>query len=121
MEKFMLLIREDLKKLKAYTDEERLSCIQEMTRWVETLAETGNYLGGEPLWPEGRYVTKNEVLSDGPFIEAKEGVSGFISITAESLEQAAALAQTCPLVMRDEMVIEVRPIIAEHPCVTPKS
>ncbi|WP_343672586.1 YciI family protein [Chitinophaga sp.] len=111
MEKFMLLIREDLQKLKEYTDKDRNHGIKEMTEWVEGLAVTGNFIGGEPLWSEGRYVTKNEIVSDGPFIEAKEGVSGYIMISAENLEQAAALAQTCPILQRGELEIEVRPIM----------
>jgi hypothetical protein len=111
MEKFMLLIREDLKNLKAAQDKERDDCVMEMLAWVEELATTGNYIGGEPLTTEGRYVTKNDVLSDGPFIEAKEGVSGYIMIHAESLEQAAAIAQTCPPLIRGELEIEVRPIM----------
>ncbi|OMP75613.1 MULTISPECIES: YciI family protein [unclassified Chitinophaga] len=111
MEKFMLLIREDLQKLKEYTDKDRDYGIKEMTAWVEGLAATGNFVGGEPLWTEGRYVTKDAIISDGPFIEAKEGVSGYILINAENLEQAAALAQTCPIVQRGELEIEVRPIM----------
>lgn len=111
MEKFMLLIREDLKKLKEVQEDDRDDGVMEMLAWVEHLATTGNYIGGEPLTTAGRYVTKNEVLSDGPFIEAKEGVSGYIMIHAESLEQAAAIAQTCPILMRGELEIEVRPIM----------
>jgi hypothetical protein len=37
----------------------------------DTLIESGNYIGGEPLQIKGRYVTQNQILSDGPFIEAK--------------------------------------------------
>jgi hypothetical protein len=49
------------------------------------LAESGNYVRGEPLAVTGRYVSQHEVLSDGPFIEAKEGVSGYDIILAENL------------------------------------
>jgi hypothetical protein len=51
------------------------------------------------------------VVSDGPFIEAKEAISGYIIITAENLEQAASISQTCPLVINGTAVIEVRPIM----------
>lgn len=111
MEKFMFLIREDLQKLKEIQHDIRNDGVMEMLAWVEHLATTGNYLGGEPLLSQGRYVTKNEVLSDGPFVEAKEGVSGYIMIHAENLEQAAAIAQTCPVLLRGELEIEVRPIM----------
>jgi hypothetical protein len=60
---------------------------------------------------KGRYVGRDTVLSDGPFIEAQEAVSGYFLIRAENLEQAAAIAQTCPFVLTGRMAIEVRPII----------
>lgn len=110
MEKFMLIIREDLKKMQTWTREERLADLPTMLKWVEQIAESTGYLAGEPLEPNGRYVRKNEVLSDGPFIESKEGVSGFTIISAENIEQATAIAQMCPLVIRGIAAIEVRPL-----------
>jgi hypothetical protein len=111
MEKFLVLVREDLNMLKKFSQEERNTGIREMMNWVESLAESGNYTGGEPLFATGKYVSRDNVLSDGPFIEAKEGISGYIFLQAENLEQAASIAQTCPLVMQDRMVLEVRPIM----------
>lgn len=111
MEKFLLIIREDLKRMSRLTEEERRATIPEMLKWVESLTESGNYIGGEVLTATGRYVTKNSVLSDGPFIEAKEGVSGIGIFKAENIDQAVSIAQTCPLVMQGKAVIEVRPIL----------
>jgi hypothetical protein len=58
MEKFLFIIREDLNILKDYTEEARQRGMVEMTRWVETLAESWSYVGGEPLAITGRYVNK---------------------------------------------------------------
>jgi hypothetical protein len=110
MEKFMLIIREDLGKMGKMTDEERFANIPMMLKWVDSLIESGNYIKGEPLLIKGRYVTKDQILSDGPFIEAHEGISGYEIIRAENLDQAAAIAQNCPLVQRGLAVREVRPI-----------
>lgn len=110
MEKFMMIIREDLSKLGQMTEEERFSIVPVMLKWVDTLIESGNYIKGEPLLIQGRYVSKDQILSDGPFIEAQEGVSGYEIIRAENIDQAAAIAQTCPLVQRGLAVREVRPI-----------
>ncbi len=111
MEKFLLLVREDLNMLKQIGQEEHYKGIRQMMKWVESLAESGNYTGGEPLLSKGKYVSRDNVLSDGPFIEAKECISGYLFIQAENLEQAASIAQTCPLVMQDKLVLEVRPIM----------
>jgi|SRR6516225_5165198 hypothetical protein len=110
MEKFMLIIREDLGKMGKMTDEERFANIPMMLKWVDSLIESGNYIKGEPLLVKGRYVTKDKILSDGPFIEANEGISGYEIIRAENLDQAAAIAQNCPLVQSGLAVREVRPI-----------
>lgn len=112
MEKFLLLIREDLKKAEQMSEDQINEGIERMTSWVSELSNSGNFIQGDPLLNTGKYVQKDAILSDGPFIEAKEAISGFMIIQAESINQAAALAQTCPLVATEDVVIEVRPIMA---------
>jgi len=114
MEKFMLIVREDLERIGKLTDEDRFSNIPMMMKWVDSLIESGNYIKGEPLQIKGRYVSKDQILSDGPFIEAHEGISGYDIIRAENIEQAAAIAQTCPLVQQGLAVREVRPLATVH-------
>lgn len=110
MEKFMIIVREDLEKIGRLTPEERFAMFPTILDWVRSLAESGNYIAGEPLAITGRYVSKNEVLSDGPFIESKEGISGYDLIMAENIDQAVAIAQSCPMVMQGLAVREVRPV-----------
>ena len=112
MEKFLLLIREDLSKIRQESEEERYEDIRKMDEWVKALAQSGgNYLFGDGLITAGKYVSRNSVLSDGPFIEAKEAVNGYVFIEAQDLNHAASIAQTCPHVMYGEMIIEVRPVM----------
>lgn len=117
----MLIIREDLKRMQTFAEKRRQEDMLLMFKWVQEIAEDGNYLGGEPLAPKGRYVRKDEVLSDGPFIESKEGVSGYSIIQAENIEQATAIAQTCPLVIRGDAAIEVRPYVTIPPDLNSKN
>lgn len=111
MEKFLFIIREDLGKLKQWSEEERYNAIREMDRWVKTLVERGRYLSGDALRIAGCYVNKSQVLSDGPFIEAKEGISGILFMEATDMQDAISMAQTCSFVQRGEMAIEVRPLM----------
>jgi len=37
-----------------------------------------------------------EGAADGPFVEAKRGVGGFMIVSAESLEEAMEVARECP-------------------------
>jgi len=110
----MLIVREDLNRLKNMTYEERFSIVPIMMEWIKSIAESGNYVNGEPLGTTGRYVTRDSVLSDGPFIESKEGIAGYDIILAENIEQAVSIAQTCPLVQKGIAVREVRPIIENY-------
>lgn len=108
----MLIIREDLNKLSKMTYEQRKANAIPMMKWVESLAESGNYITGDALVAAGRYVRKTEVTSDGPFIESKEGISGATFFNAENMEQAVEFAKSCPLVLTGEAVIEVRPLLS---------
>jgi hypothetical protein len=112
MEKFMLIVREDLDRIGRLTTEKRFAESPDMSSWVKTLIDSGNYVSGEPLSITGRYVSQHEVLSDGPFIKAKEGISGYDIILAENLEQAVAIAKTCPMVLEGFAIREVRPVQA---------
>jgi len=114
MEKFMLIVREDLNRLKNMTNEERVSIVPIMMDWIKSIAESGNYVNGEPLGSTGRYVTRDSALSDGPLIQSKEGIAGYDIILAENIEQAVSIAQTCPLVQKGIAVREVRPIVENY-------
>jgi hypothetical protein len=112
MKKFLLLIREDLKAVMSMTPEQQGNDIQAMIKWVEELTQSGNFIQGDPLETGMKLATKDGVMSDGPFIEAKEGISGYTLIQADSLEEAAELAMMCPLVQSGQLKMEVRPILA---------
>jgi len=111
MQKFMLIIREDLKLLEETGKEVRQQNIQEMIRWIEGLSQSGHYAHGEPLTGEGAFVSRDNIVTDGPFIEAKESISGYIVVNAENLAQATSIAQTCPVVLWGTASVEVRPIL----------
>ncbi|HEV3223471.1 MAG TPA: YciI family protein [Puia sp.] len=111
MEKFLILVREDINLLKQIGDEGRYKNMREAANWVASLAESGNYTDGEPLVMAGKYVGRDYVLSDGPFIEAKEVISGYFFLHAENIEHAASIAQSCPLVMQEKIVLEIRPVM----------
>jgi len=112
MKKFLLLIHEDLRLVRNMTQEQQIKDIQTMVKWVEELTQSGNYIQGDPLENGVKMATKEGVLSDGPFIEAKEGITGYTLVKAESIDEAAELAAMCPLVQNGQLKIEVRPILA---------
>jgi hypothetical protein len=63
---------------------------------------------GAPLTPTGTVVTASGA-TDGPFIEAKEIVGGYMIVSADTLAQALEVARESPPVMMGSSV-EVREI-----------
>jgi hypothetical protein len=111
MKRFLLLIREDIRRAEQLTEQQVHAEIAIMTRWVEELTKSGNFIQGDPLENSMRIATADKIVSDGPFIEAREAVTGFTLIKADNIDQAAELAMACPLVQNGQIKIEVRPIL----------
>ena len=61
---------------------------------------------GDKLKSNGRLVTASGV-ADGPFVEAKEVVGGFMIVSAESYEQAVEIVKACPANMPG-VALEIR-------------
>jgi hypothetical protein len=111
MKKFLMLIREDLRRANSLTPEQVQDEIQIMVKWVEELTRSGNYVQGDPLEGAMRIATKDRILSDGPFIEAREGITGYTIVKANNIDQAAEFAMSCPFVQNGLIKIEVRPLL----------
>ena len=59
----------------------------------------------------GRLVSPEDV-PDGPFVEVKELVGGYMIVSAASLEEAIEIARGCPGLMRPGSGVEVIEILA---------
>ena len=78
--------------------------------WIDSLRERGISLGGRPLETRGRVLKANgEAPVDGPFAEGKEVIGGYLVILAKDLDEATAIAATCPS-LSCNTTVEVRPI-----------
>ena len=53
-------------------------------------------------------VRADKTITDGPFIEAKDLVLGYLVMEAVDLDAATALAATCPIVLGGGGSVEVR-------------
>lgn len=62
---------------------------------------------GAKLRPGGKIVTAAGA-TDGPFVEAKEIVGGFMIVAAESYDQAIEIASGCPGVLHPGSSLEIR-------------
>jgi hypothetical protein len=76
------------------------------TAWREKFKEQILDMG-DKLGAEGRVVTASGV-TDGPFVEAKEVVGGFMIVSAEDLEGAVEVVRACPAVDMPGVSLEIR-------------
>lgn len=87
--------------------------LEAMASWLDNLRARGLLKTGQPLNYQGRIVAASrDGISDGPFVESKEAVGGYLIVQAASEEEAVAAARECPVLVHG-LVIEVRPIASD--------
>ena len=71
--------------------------VEKWYRWADELAREGRGNVGTPLENGGRAVRGPErMVTDGPYAESKDLVTGAMIIDAASLDDAVAVARQCP-------------------------
>jgi hypothetical protein len=115
MPKFMFIFRGG-----GYADSEGTSPteLQEhlgrWTAWTESLMKAGRLAGAHALsYPvTGKTVRgRDKVITDGPYAETKDLVSGVLIIEAASIDEASELARGCPILEHASGTVEVRPVL----------
>ena len=83
--------------------------------WFERWSQAGKIAqGGAELADVSTARTiRGGLVTDGPYLEAKEVIGGFVLLDAESMDEAVEIAATWPSAVRPDVVIEVRPVV-EH-------
>ncbi len=111
MEKFMYLFRGgDNHAYNAKDSESAKKNMQAWMTWMGGLQQKGILVSGEPLQPTGKQVNgTKKLVTDGPFVEAKEMVSGFLIINAKDINEAVEISKGCPIFVENGM-LEVRPV-----------
>ena len=84
--------------------------LQAHDRHAEELAETGGLAAAFALEPAATATSiRGDVVTDGPFVDAKEVVAGFYVIDAPDLDTALRIAAGNPAT-RQGGGVEVRPV-----------
>lgn len=113
MSEFVFLFRHtpDAAKEAMGVPERARESMQAWLTWIRDLEQRGHLEHpGQPLARTGRVVRGPErEVTDGPYVEAKDMVLGFIVIEASDIDAAVALAAGCPMVQGGGSV-EIRPV-----------
>ena len=110
-----------------WTPEEVDAHVQCMRDFAARLEETGEFVDGQALAPEGAWVRHDgegrPAVTDGPFAETKDLIAGWMVIDVESWDRAVQLAgelSAAPGAGGKPIYewLEVRPFLTELPTVT---
>ncbi len=77
---------------------------QWQSKFSNNIVDMGNKLG------EIGSVVKQDSIKDGPFIELKEIVGGYMLLSAASLDEAISVIQASPMIENKGVSIEIREI-----------
>src|SRR5437879_13700983 len=113
MQYMFSLVRDDT-AWEALSDEEKNERRGRVGTWTMEQAAAGRFQGGVELTGADtattvRFKSGKPVVMDGPFMEAREVLGGFVMIDADDLDAAIALASTFPL---EDHAVEIRPTLS---------
>ena len=112
MNEFLIAIHRDMKSKDASPSPEQM---QERMNWLGSIAaqnkvaDKGNTL--LPIPGSAKTVKPNNVVTDGPYTEIKEFISGYVVVKAENIDEAVEIAKANPIFEQVGGSIEVREVL----------
>ena len=95
----------------AMTPDEKRVELDRHNAWFAEHGRAGRIVGGEELGrPADARTVRKRGISDGPFIETKELLGGFIVVEVESETVALEMARTWPGIVYESDRVEVWPV-----------
>ncbi len=112
MNDFLLIFRQDpITRSVAPSPEQLQNMMKVWQNWMGSIAAQNKLVSsGNRLAMGGKVVKPGGIITDGPFVEIKEAIGGYIVVRTETLEEAAEISKDCPILAMGGNV-EVRAII----------
>lgn len=112
MNEFLLVFRNDAAAAQAQMSPDQMQAMMKTWMdWIGGIAARNKLVSsGNRLAPTGKVLAPNNVITDGPFVEIKEAIGGYIIVKADSLEEATTLSHGCPI-LDVNGTVEIRMII----------
>jgi hypothetical protein len=111
MNEFSLIFRNAQHPSVQFSPEQMQDILVQWGDWMGSIAAQDKLASrGARLGVEAKVLKPNDVVTDGPYVEMKEMLSGFIIVKTDSIEEATALAKGCPI-LKVGGSVEVRSII----------
>ena len=86
--------------------------VEKWVAWIDGLRRSGHlHDRGNPLDDRAHTISGvHRIVNDGPYVETKDIVNGYMLIKAAGLDDAVELSKGCPI-LDDGGSIEVRPVM----------
>ncbi|MDH4092432.1 MAG: YciI family protein [Cyclobacteriaceae bacterium] len=111
MKEFLFLFRGGDAGTLQQSPEKWQAHMQKWAQWMGDLSTKGKLVGAQPLAQTGKIVTGNKkTVTDGPFMEGKEMVGGYLMCKADGYDEAVEISKGCPILEFDDGIVEVREI-----------
>ncbi|HLK28635.1 MAG TPA: YciI family protein [Puia sp.] len=110
MDEYALIMRHE-DGLKVASPEQIQVWMKQTMDWIGGISAQNKFVGGTGLpFADAKVVHANKMVTNGPFGDIKETIGGFITVRAESVEEAVEFAKGCPVLQGEGNTVEVRKI-----------
>jgi hypothetical protein len=114
--KYMLIMQLNPAALDALTEEQRKEIMEGHGAFMETIKASGEMVETNALAEPAQSAVVRvrdgvPVVTDGPYLEAKEFMGGYYIVDCATRERALELAALIPDTAVDGLGIEVRPVV----------
>jgi hypothetical protein len=110
MDEYALIMRHE-DGTKIASPEQMQIWMKQTMDWIGGIAAQNKFVSGTGLpFADAKVVHHNQMVTDGPFGEIKETIGGFITVRADSVEEAVEFAKGCPVLQGEGNTMEVRRI-----------
>ena len=111
MKEYLLLFRGGSRPDMTPSAEQSQGHMQRWMQWMGNLTKEGKFIGAQPLNATGKKIAgEKKIITDGPFMEGKEMVGGYLICKAGTYEEAVDIAKGCPILEYEDGSVEVREI-----------
>jgi hypothetical protein len=119
--KYMCLVYVDESRTAGWSEKDHRAFDRRNIERDNELIASGHLLGANPLKPPStattvRVANRKVSVTDGPFMETKEFLGGYMLIEARDLNEAIQIAAKSPIT--EIAAIEIRPIMEMRPSQT---
>jgi hypothetical protein len=110
MDEYLLIMRHE--------DGSKIASPDQMQKWMKqtmerigTITAKNKFVSGTGLtMDDAKIVGHNNIVTNGPFGDIKETIGGFITVKADSIDEAVEFAKGCPVLQGEGNTVEVRKV-----------